>query len=259
MRIFSWNVNGLRAVINRGDFATFVKTYQPDIMCLQETKARPGQAEIDLPDYEEFWHSADRAGYSGTAIFTRVKPLNVRLDFASSGLTDRYGDLGREGRVIAMEFEQFWLVNVYTPNAKNDLSRLEIRQAWDAAFLQYIQELERTKPVLFCGDLNVAHREIDLARPRTHVGKHGFTLEERADFQHYLDVGLVDVFRELHGDLPEQYTWWSYLARSRERNVGWRLDYFVASASLMSHVTAADIHPEQQGSDHCPISLTLDF
>jgi exodeoxyribonuclease-3 len=228
MKIFSWNVNGIRAVINKGEFARFIAEYQPDILCLQETKARQGQAEIDLPQYEELWNSADRAGYSGTAIFTKIKPLSVsfadligesstptQLDYLVkpgndvSGLTDRYGDLTREGRVIAAEFDKFWLVSVYTPNSKDDLSRLEIRQRWDKAFLEMLLKLQQSKPVIVCGDLNVAHREIDLARPKDNVGRHGFTEAERAGFQNYLDAGFRDIFRDIHGDIPYQYSWWS--------------------------------------------------
>jgi exodeoxyribonuclease-3 len=259
MKIISWNVNGLRAVIGKGELQNLVKFHRPDVLCLQETKARQGQAEIDLPGYEEFWNSADRAGYSGTAIFSRLRPQAVDFDFAASDLTDKYGDLAREGRVIAMEFEQFWLVNVYTPNAKNDLSRLAIRQRWDKQFLDYIKRLHASKPVIFCGDLNVAHREIDLARPRDNIGRHGFTDEERAGFQQYLDAGFVDVFRQLHGDQPDQYTWWSHWARARERNIGWRIDYFLATSDIAPRISAAEIYPSQLGSDHCPIGITIDF
>ncbi|MDR3125741.1 MAG: exodeoxyribonuclease III [Candidatus Nomurabacteria bacterium] len=258
MRIFSWNINGIRAVINRGDFAEFVNKYQPDILCLQETKARQGQAEIDLPDYEEFWNSADRAGYSGTAIFSKIKPLAVRLDFDTPDLVDQYGDLNREGRITALEFDKFFLVTVYTPNSKGDLSRLKIRQQWDKAFLKLLLKLQQSKPVIFCGDLNVAHREIDLANPKQNIGKHGFTTEERAGFQNFLDAGFRDIFRDFHPDQPDQYTWWSHWARARERNIGWRIDYFLTSSTLTSQITEAQIHPEQTGSDHCPISLTLE-
>ena len=263
MKIFSWNVNGIRAVIKKGDFTDFIKKYSPDILCLQETKAKQGQAEIDLPNYEEFWNSADRAGYSGTAIFTKNKPLSVRYGFSDKinskyNFADKYGDVLSEGRVITAEFDEFFLVAVYTPNAKDDLTRLSLRdKVWDPAFLDYVKELEETKPVIFCGDLNVAHREIDLANPKQKVGKHGFTKEERAGFQHYLDAGFIDIFRKIHGDKPNQYTWWSYLARSRERNSGWRIDYFLVSSTLKNRITNAEIHPEQMGSDHCPISLTI--
>jgi len=257
MKIFSWNVNGIRAVINKGEFKNFIKHNRPDILCLQETKAKQGQAEIDLPDYEEYWNSAERPGYSGTAIFTKIKPLSFTNAILGKELRDNYGDLNSEGRASCAEFEQFYLLSVYTPNSKGDLSRLKIRQAWDKAFLAYIKELEKTKPVIFCGDLNVAHQEIDLANPKQNIGKHGFTTEERAGLQAYIDAGFIDTFRLIHGDEPNQYSWWSHWAHARERNVGWRIDYFLTSASLKNKITDAAIHPEQQGSDHCPISITL--
>lgn len=257
MKIFSWNVNGIRAVINKGEFAKFINTYKPDVLCLQETKAKKGQVEIDLPEYEEYWNSADRPGYSGTAIFTKVKPLSVSYGFSSNNLSDNYGDLTHEGRITNLEFDDFYLVTVYTPNSKDDLTRLQIRQKWDKDFLKYVMDLQKTKPVIFCGDLNVAYQEIDLANPKNNVGKHGFTDEERTDFGSYLNAGFVDTFRSIHGDKPSQYTWWSHWAKSRERNVGWRIDYFLASKSIMNRITSADIYPKQMGSDHCPISITL--
>ncbi|MDR1196821.1 MAG: exodeoxyribonuclease III [Candidatus Nomurabacteria bacterium] len=273
MKIFSWNVNGIRAVIKKGELQNFIKFHQPDVLCLQETKAKQGQAEIDLPDYEEFWNDADRPGYSGTAIFVKnniIKSIaeppashsehqnsHSGLDPESSNLRDQYGDLTREGRITTLEFDKFFLVTVYTPNSKGDLSRLDIRQKWDAAFLKYLNELHQTKPVIFCGDLNVAHREIDLANPKQNVGKHGFTDQERAGFQAYLDAGYTDIYRDIHGDLPNQYTWWSHWARARERNIGWRIDYFLVSTDIYMDISAAGIHPKQQGSDHCPISITL--
>lgn len=265
MKIFSWNVNGIRSAINHGEFTEFIHKYSPDILCLQETKARQSQAQIDLTDYHEYWNSADKAGYSGTAIFSKIKPvsvkngfsdqINAKYDFAG----DQHGDPTREGRVIAAEFDDFFLVTVYTPNAKPELSRLKLREnKWDPAFLEYCQELEKSKPVIFCGDLNVAHREIDLANPKQNVGKHGFTNQERQGFQNYLDAGFVDTFRMIHGDKPAQYTWWSHWANSRARNVGWRIDYFLASSKIAKHITDAEIYPAQMGSDHCPISITLD-
>jgi exodeoxyribonuclease-3 len=269
MKIFSWNVNGLRSVIKKGDFAKFIDQYQPDILCVQETKARRGQVEIDLPEYEEFWNSAERAGYSGTAIFVKkflsdLTPRNVLYDLPAR-LSDRYhlyedefGDPNREGRVLTLELADFFLVTVYTPNSKGDLSRLELRaNHWDPAFRDYVSELQQRKPVIFGGDLNVAHQGIDLARPKDNIGKHGFTTEERMGFSAYLDAGFIDTFRTLHPDEKDAYTWWTHWANARARNVGWRIDYFLASSELAARITSADIYPQQMGSDHCPISITL--
>ena len=266
MKLFSWNVNGIRAVINKGEFAKFIKQYDPDIICLQETKAKQGQAEIDLSQYEEFWNSADKAGYSGTAIFSKVKPLSVVYGFAD-GVTEKYnltsdgyGDPTHEGRVISAEFDECWVVTVYTPNSKGDLSRLELRHdKWDPAFLAHVKELEKTKPVLFCGDLNVAHQEIDLANPKPNIGKHGFTDEERAGFQAFLDAGFVDTFRAAYPDKEGAYSWWTHWANARARNVGWRIDYWLASHSIADRVKNPQIHPEQIGSDHCPVSIDIDI
>lgn len=264
LRIYSWNVNGIRAVINKDKFVPFIREEQPDILCLQETKAKQGQAEIDLPDYTEYWYSADKAGYSGTAIFTKTTPLQVvnglprdLIDkYQVSG--DTYGDPNMEGRIIAAEYDKFWLVTVYTPNAKDDLSRLNMRHMhWDPAFLAYCKELEKTKPVVFCGDLNVAHTELDLANPKPNRGKKGFTDEERAGFQAFLDAGFVDTFRMFQQG-NGFYTWWSHFANARARNVGWRIDYFLVSAALKDKVKQAAIHPAVLGSDHCPVSVTLD-
>ena len=264
MKIYSWNVNGIRAVINKGTFQSFIEQEKPDILCLQETKAKQGQAEIELPDYEEYWNSADKAGYSGTAIFTKVKPHTVINGFIDGiaekyGLADdSYGDPTKEGRVISAEFDDFWLVTVYTPNSKGDLSRLSLRdKQWDPAFLEHIKELEKTKPVIFCGDLNVAHTENDLANPKPNVGKHGFTDEERRGFQNFLDAGLIDTFR-LFTEGNGHYTWWTHWANARARNVGWRIDYFLASDSLKDRIKSASIHPDILGSDHCPVSIKLD-
>lgn len=262
MKIYSWNVNGIRAVIRKGEFQKFIQTHQPDIVCLQETKAQQGQAEIDLPEYEEYWCSAEKKGYSGTAIFSKNKALNVICGLPDKIINkykvhgDIYGDPNKEGRVITAEFENFFLVNVYTINIKDDLSRLPLRQAWDKAFIAWCQELEKTKPVVFCGDINVAHNEDDLANPKANVGKRGFTNEERAGFQALIDHGFVDTFRMFtRGN--GHYSWWSHWANARARNVGWRIDYFLVSESLKSKVKAADIHADVQGSDHCPVSVTL--
>lgn len=264
MKLFSWNVNGIRAVIKKGEFAKFIETYDPDIICLQETKAKQDQAEIDLPDYQEYWHSADKAGYSGTAIFSKTKPLSVIYGFSDDiakkyDLTnDSYGDPTKEGRVISAEFADFWVVTVYTPNSKGDLSRLSLRhKQWDPAFLEHVKDLEKTKPVLFSGDLNVAHQEIDLANPKPNIGKHGFTDEERNGFGAMLDAGFVDTFRQAYPNKTEAYSWWTHWANSRARNVGWRIDYWLASKSIANRVTNPQIHAEQMGSDHCPVSIEL--
>ncbi len=264
MKIYSWNVNGIRAVLKKDALGPFITKEQPDILCLQETKAQQGQAEVDLPDYEEIWNSAEKKGYSGTAIFTKVKPLQTKLGFPQH-LIDKYdmsgdgfGDPNSEGRVLAAEFDDFWLVTVYTPNAKDDLGRLDLRHKhWDPAFLEYAKELEQEKPVIFCGDLNVAHTEDDLANPKPNRGKKGFTDEEREGFQHFVDAGFVDTLR-LFKQGNGYYTWWSHFANSRARNVGWRIDYFLVSQSLKDRVKAANIHPDVMGSDHCPVSIELD-
>lgn len=266
MKLYSWNVNGIRAVIRKETFQAFVKEHQPDILCLQETKAKQGQAEIDLPEYHEYWNSAEKAGYSGTAIFSKEKPHQVINGFTDklaekyhlSG--DSYGDPDKEGRVISAEFDKFWVVTVYTPNAKDDLSRLELRHTqWDPAFLEHVKELEKTKPVLFSGDLNVAHTEIDLANPKPNVGKKGFTTEERAGFDNFENAGFIDTYRTLHPDQLGAYTWWSHFANARARNVGWRIDYWLASGSLKDKIKSANIHPDVLGSDHCPVSVELDI
>ncbi len=265
MKIYSWNVNGLRAVIRKGDFQSFLEAHRPDILCLQETKAQRSQVEIDLPDYFEYWNSAERKGYSGTAIFSRNAPLSVSNGFpASIGskfplLDDEGRDAADEGRVITAEFEHFHVVTVYTPNAKDDLSRIPLRHRhWDPAFLAHCRQLEKTKPVIFCGDLNVAHTELDLANPKANVGRKGFTVEERAGFQAFIDAGFVDTFRMFH-EGNGHYTWWSHFAKARERNVGWRIDYVLASKALRSKVTSAAIHPDVMGSDHCPVSAVFEI
>jgi len=264
MKLYSWNVNGIRAVVKKGTFQTFISEHQPDILCLQETKAQQGQAEIDLPDYHEYWNSADKAGYSGTAIFTKIKPLQVINGFTDDlsekyGLAgDSYGDPSKEGRVISAEFDDFWVVTVYTPNSKNDLSRLELRhKQWDPAFLEHIQELEKDKPVVFCGDLNVAHSEIDLANPAPNVGKHGFTNEEREGFDAFEKAGYIDTFRKAFPDKTEAYTWWTHWANARARNVGWRIDYWLASKGIADNISNPAIHPDVMGSDHCPVSIEI--
>ena len=264
MKIYSWNVNGIRAVINKGALTKFVEQEQPDVIGLQETKAKQGQAEIDLPQYEEYWNSADKPGYSGTAIFTKVKPITVRNGLPEDIIAayqvtgDVYGDPNKEGRVVTAEYDDFFFVTVYTPNAKDDLSRVALRHKhWDPAFLAYAKQLEQTKPVVFSGDLNVAHTELDLANPGPNRGKKGFTDEERAGFQAFIDAGFIDTFR-IFNEGNGYYTWWSFWANARARNIGWRIDYILVSASLKDKVTAANIHPQIMGSDHCPVSITLD-
>jgi len=263
MKLVSWNVNGIRAVHRKGLFLPFVAELKADIICLQETKAHEHQSEIDLPDYEEFWNSAERKGYSGTAIFSRHKPYTVSFGlpediarkYALDG--DGYGDPNKEGRLIAAEFDSYWVVSVYTPNAKPDLSRLTLRHKhWDPAFLQYMKRLEKQKPVIFCGDLNVAHTEDDLANPKQNEGEHGFTAEEREGIDKIVAAGFVDTFRRFHTG-NGRYTWWSNFGNARSRNVGWRIDYVFVSSTIMPHVKKADIHPDVLGSDHCPVSITV--
>lgn len=263
MKIYSWNVNGIRAVVKKGLFQSFLRAHQPDVLCLQETKAERGQIEIDVPEYREFWNSAVKKGYSGTAIFSREEPIRVVNGFPRD-FAERYTfadelkrDSAEEGRVITAEFGKFHVVTVYTPNAKDDLSRLPLRHKhWDPAFLAYCRLLERTKPVILCGDLNVAHTELDLANPKPNRGKKGFTDEERQGFQNFVDAGFVDTFR-LFTQGNGHYSWWSHFANSRARNVGWRIDYFLVSAALRKEIAAADIHADVMGSDHCPVSVTL--
>ena len=249
LRIFSWNVNGIRSVIRKGALQKFIKEYEPDILCLQETKAKQGQAEIDLPEYEELWNSAERPGYSGTAIFTKIKPLSIKNSF---------DDTLKEGRVLTAEFEKFYLVDVYTPNSKPDLSRLKLRETeWDPGFLEYLKELERFKPVVVCGDFNAAHEEIDLARPKTNHHSAGFTDEERRGISNLISAGFVDTFRSLNPNAV-RYTWWSHWGQARVRNVGWRIDYFFVSKSLRDKLKSAEIYENVMGSDHCPISIELE-
>lgn len=260
LKIFSWNVNGLRAVIRKGALQEFIAREKPDILCLQETKAKQGQAEIDLPEYEELWNSAERPGYAGTAIFTRVKPLSVRLDLPTEvEMADEYGDPLTEGRVLTAEFDDFYLVDVYTPNSKSGLERLGLRaEKWDAEFLKYLKSLEKVKPVVVCGDFNAAHEEIDIARPASNHHSAGFTDEERRGISNLISAGFVDTFRTLH---PEEvrYTWWSHWGHARENNVGWRIDYFLVSRELMPRVLAAEIYEDVYGSDHCPVSIDLEI
>lgn len=264
MKLYSWNVNGIRAVLNKGLFQSFIIEHDPDILCLQETKAERGQVELDLPQYHEHFFSAVKKGYSGTAIFSKTPALSYIDGFPEDIIEkydvtgDTYGDPNAEGMVIAAEFESFWVVTVYTPNSKGDLSRLSLRKNhWDPAFIAYIQRLEQSKPVLFCGDLNVAHAEIDLANPTPNIGKHGFTDEERAGFQAFLDAGFIDTFRAANPDKTDAYSWWTHWANARARNIGWRIDYWLASADIAGTVKNPRIHASVLGSDHCPVSIEL--
>jgi exodeoxyribonuclease-3 len=265
IKLYSWNVNGIRAVMKKGLFQPFLDAERPDILCLQEIKAKPEQIDLELDGYDLFWYSAEKPGYSGTALLSKIPPKQVVNGFPQDiikkyGVTgDTYGNPNDEGRVIAGEFDDFWLVTVYTPNAKDDLSRIPLRHKhWDPAFLAYCKQLEKSKPVVFCGDLNVAHTEDDLANPKPNRGKKGFTNEERSGFQAFLDAGFIDtlrMFKQGNGF----YTWWSHFANARARNVGWRIDYFLVSEALKDKVKAAEIHPKVMGSDHCPISVTLNL
>lgn len=262
MKIYSWNVNGIRAVEKKGLLQPFLTKHQPDVLCLQETKAQPDQIDLNLEGYELFWHSAEKKGYSGTAIFTKHEPIDVVNGLPEEiksryRLTDSYGDTTTEGRIITAEFEPFYISTVYTPNAKDDLSRIPMRQQWDPAYLEYMNELQNIKPVIFCGDFNVAHTELDLARPKQNVGKKGFTSEERAGIDAMLEAGFVDTLRHLNPDTPELYTWWSHFGGARERNVGWRIDYVMVSEALVPVIKNARIHPDVLGSDHCPVSIEL--
>lgn len=263
MKLYSWNVNGIRAVVKKGAFQEFMAKHRPDILCLQETKAEQGQAEVDLSGYEEYWNSSqNKKGYSGTAIFTKFKPLAIINDIPnefikSSGLAaDNYGESNQEGRVIAAEFEDYYVVTAYTPNAKDGLARIDLRQQWDKAMIAYCADLQKKKPVIYCGDMNVAHTEDDLANPKPNIGKKGFSDEERSGFDAWLAAGFVDTFR-MFKQGNGFYTWWSHFANARARNVGWRIDYFLVSTVMKDKVKESEIHPEQMGSDHCPISITL--
>lgn len=250
LKLISWNVNGLRAQVRKG-FLEKLEALDPDILCLQEIKLTEGQLELDLEHYEEYYNYAERKGYSGTAIFTKKKPLSVTYGI---GIPEH----DQEGRVITMAFESFILVTCYTPNSKRGLERLDYRQVWEDAFLAYLKKLEEDKPIVVCGDLNVAHNDIDLANPASNHKNAGFTDEERAKFNQLLDNGFIDTFRYFHPDETEAYTWWSNFANSRARNIGWRIDYFLASEALKPRLISAAIHADVMGSDHCPVELQLE-
>ncbi|EAC3046885.1 exodeoxyribonuclease III [Listeria monocytogenes] len=251
MRLISWNVNGLRAAVKKG-FLEYFEEVDADIFCLQETKLQEGQIELDLPAYKDYWNYAVKKGYSGTAIFTKVEPLSFQYGL---GIPEH----DTEGRVITLEFEEFFMVTVYTPNSQAELKRLDYRMTFEDAILEYVKNLDNTKPVVLCGDLNVAHEEIDLKNPKTNRKNAGFSDEERAKFSAFLDVGFIDSFRYFYPDLTDAYSWWSYRMNARARNTGWRIDYFVVSERLKDKLVDAKIHADVLGSDHCPVELELNF
>ncbi len=250
MKLISWNVNGLRAVINKG-FMDFFKQIDVDIFCIQETKMQEGQIELVLDGYYQYFNSAIKKGYSGTAVFTKQKPINVTYGI---GIEEH----DQEGRIITAEYEKFYLVNCYTPNSKRKLERLEYRKIWEDEIRKYLKKLEETKPVIYCGDLNVAHEEIDLKNPKTNHYSAGFTDEERNKMTELLNSGFIDSFRYLYPEKENAYTWWSYMMKAREKNVGWRIDYFITSNSLKEKIEDSKIHSEVMGSDHCPIELDIE-
>lgn len=249
-KLVSWNVNGLRACVSKGEFQKFMREVQPDVIGLQETKLQEGQIEIDLPGYHQYWNYADKKGYSGTALFTKEEPVNVTYGL---GIDEH----DHEGRVITAEYPDYYLITVYVPNAKEDLSRLEYRCRWEDDFLSYVKKLEEKKPVIYCGDLNVAHKEIDLKNPKTNRGHAGFTDEEREKFDNVVSSELVDTFRYFYPELEGAYSWWSYRFQARAKNAGWRIDYFVTSKALTDRLEDAVIYKDQMGSDHCPVGLIL--
>lgn len=249
MKLISWNVNGLRACVGKGFLEIFQKL-DADIFCLQETKMQAGQLDLDLPGYHQYYNYADKKGYSGTALFTKKEPLNVTY-----GIGVDVHD--HEGRVITAEFEDFFFITVYVPNSQNELARLDYRMEWERDFLAYVKKLEETKPVIYCGDLNVAHKEIDLKNPKTNHHNAGFTDEERAAFSRVLDSGMIDTYRYFYPDKTDIYSWWSYRFQARAKNAGWRIDYFVVSESLKDRLVSADIHTSIEGSDHCPVELVI--
>lgn len=251
MKLISWNVNGLRACVQKG-FLDYFKEADADIFCVQETKLQEGQIRLELEGYEQYWNYAEKKGYSGTAVFTKEKPLNV---FYGIGMEEH----DKEGRVITLEYEKFYFVTVYTPNSQNELARLDYRMKWEDDFLAYIKDLERTKPVIYAGDLNVAHQEIDLKNPKTNRKNAGFTDEERAKFSKVLESGMIDTYRHFYPDQTGIYSWWSYRFKAREKNAGWRIDYFVVSKALKENLEDAKIHTDVFGSDHCPVELDINI
>ena len=251
MKLISWNVNGIRACVNKG-FKDFFREIDADIFCIQETKCQPDQIDLEFEGYQSFWNSAERKGYSGTAIFTKKTPISVKYGI---GIEEH----DKEGRVITLEFEKFYMITIYTPNSKRGLERLEYRQVWEDAIREYLIELNKVKPVIMCGDLNVAHEEIDLKNPKTNRGNAGFTDEERRKMTELLNVGFIDTFRCLYPTQEGAYSWWSYMGKARERNIGWRIDYFIISNTIEKKIREARIYPEVMGSDHCPVELEIDI
>lgn len=251
MKLVSWNVNGIRACLNKG-FDGFFKNVNADIFCIQETKCQEGQVDLKYEGYESFWNSAEKKGYSGTAVFTKIKPISVKYGI---GIEEH----DKEGRVITLEFDKFYMVDIYTPNSKRELERLDYRQIWEDEIRKYLLDLNETKPVIMCGDLNVAHKEIDLKNPKTNTHNAGFTIEERNKMTELLDSGFVDTFRYLYPDKEDAYSWWSYMRKAREKNVGWRIDYFIVSESIKNKIKQANIYSEIMGSDHCPIGLEIEL
>lgn len=249
MKLISWNVNGIRACVNKG-FEGFFNQIEADIFCIQETKCQPDQIDLEFEGYKSYWNSAEKKGYSGTAIYTKKEPIAVTYGI---GIEEH----DKEGRIITLEFEDFYLVNNYTPNSKRGLERLDYRQIWEDEIRKYLLKLNETKPVIMCGDLNVAHKEIDLKNPKTNRGNAGFTDEEREKMTQLLEAGFTDSFRYLYPDKENAYSWWSYMGRAREKNVGWRIDYFIVSNDMKEKIKEANIYPEIMGSDHCPVGLVF--
>ena len=251
MKLVSWNVNGIRAVLTKG-FEDFFKKIDADIFCIQETKCQEGQVELEFDGYKSYWNSAEKKGYSGTAIFTKKEPISVKYGI---GIEEH----DKEGRVITLEFDNFYMVDIYTPNSKRELERLDYRQIWENEIRKYLLGLDKVKPVIMCGDLNVAHKEIDLKNPKTNTHNAGFTIEERNKMTELLNAGFVDTFRYLYPDKTDCYSWWSYMRKAREKNVGWRIDYFIVSDRLKSKIKEASIYQDVMGSDHCPVGLEIDL
>lgn len=250
MKLISWNVNGIRACVNKG-FKEFFHQIKADIFCIQETKCQPDQIDLRFEGYQSYWNSAEKKGYSGTAIFTKKEPISVTYGI---GIEEH----DKEGRIITLEFENFYLVNNYTPNAKRELERLDYRQIWEDEIRNYLLELDKKKPVIMCGDLNVAHKEIDLKNPKANKGNAGFTDQEREKMTQLLKAGFTDSFRYLYPNRENAYSWWSYMGRAREKNVGWRIDYFIISNKIQQKIKEANIYPEIMGSDHCPVGIEID-